>query len=220
MLRIVALVIFSNLFLLTYGQKKQTDLSDFFTMSEIEDLNLIADFFQSELCGSMERSKFGNCINSSLFDLADWSQYYLQDNISWRKQKRLYKQISDSTFSKIWSLCKTWRLQEPKYEYETICFSQKQNFSEFLLALGKSNPYLKSYAIRLVNIGDFESGNFLVWDIVRNPKNWDLEDRNVQIALAVHFLTQNDRQKRDKKALRLEKRDLRKMNKNARGINN
>lgn len=211
MLQNIILVILLNLSLFTFGQKEQTDLNDFFLKSEIDDLNLIVDFFQNEVCGTTDKTKFANCIKSSLPDLADWKQYYVQKKISWRKQKKLYSKISDSTFNKIWSICDSWRVQEPKYEYKTICSSQKENFSGFLKSLGKVNPYLTYYGKKLENVGDFDSGNYLAWNIIENPQNWDLKDRNVQIVLAIHYLTQNDRQKRDKKAMRLEKRDLRKM---------
>lgn len=212
-------VILLNLYLLTFGQKTQTNLNDFFSKSEIEDLSLIADFFQTELCGGSDRAKFGSCIKNSLPDLADWKQTYVQDKISWRRQKKLYSKISDSTFHKIWSLCKTWRTIEPKYEYKSICFSQNEKFIRFLKRIGESNPYLEYYSKKLENIGSFDSGNFLAWDIIKNPQNWDLEDRNVQIILAIHFLTQNDEQKRDRKALRLEKRDTRKLNRVAKRNN-
>lgn len=209
------LVLLLNLSLSTFGQKEQTDISDFFSAAEIEDLNLITDFFQTQLYGMADSTKFESCIKKLLPDLADWKQTYIQDNISWRKQKKLYSKISDSTFNKIWSLCRNWRTIEPKYEYESICFSQKDNFSSFLKSFGKSNPYLEAYGEKLERVGAFDSGNFLVWNILEYPQNWNLNDRNVQIALAIHFLTQNDKEKRDKKAIRLEKRDLRKMKRRA-----
>lgn len=209
------LVVLLNLSLSIFGQKEQTDISDFFSAAEIEDLNLITDFFQTELCEIADSTKFESCIKNLLPDLADWKQSYIQDKISWRKQKKLYSKISDSTFNKIWSLCKNWRTLEPKYEYESICFSQKDNFSSFLKSLGNSNPYLKSYGKKLESVGEFDSGNYLVWNIIEYPKNWNLKDRNVQIALAIHLLTQNDKEKRDKKAIRLQKRDLRKMKRGA-----
>nr|WP_299214417.1 hypothetical protein [uncultured Allomuricauda sp.] len=219
MLKNVILVLLLNLYLLTFGQKEKTDLKDFFSKSEIQDLNLIADFLQTELCGTADRTKFGYCIKSSLPKLSDWKQTYIQDKISWRKQKKLYSKISDSTFQKIWGLCKTWRTIEPKYEYKSICFSQNENFIQFLKKVGESNPYLEGYGKKLENVGSFDSGNFLVWNIIEHPQNWNLEDRNVQIILAIHFLTQNDQQKRDKKAIRLEKRDIRKMERKQRRKN-
>ncbi len=201
------------------GQESKVDLNEYFSDTEVKDLNTMADFVQRELCGSVDETKFGNCFKFSLPDLADWKQSYVQDKISWRRQKRLYSEISDSTFDKIWGLCKTWRTIEPKYEYKSICFSQNENFIRFLKKMGESNPYLEGYAEKLENVGSFDSGNFLVWNIIEYPQNWDLEDRNVQIVLAIHFLTQNDKQKRDKKAIRLEKRDIRKMNRKAKRKN-
>jgi hypothetical protein len=219
MLRKTILFIYLISCLSIFGQGERTDLSSFFSKSEITDLNLIADFLQAELCGKSDRTEFASCIKNSLPDLADWKQYYLQEKLSWSKQKKLYSKITDSTFSKIWSLCDTWRVKEPKYEYKSICFSQNEKFIQFLKALGKSNPYLEYYGKRLENVGAFDSGNFLVWDIIKNPQNWNLEDRNVQIVLAIHFLTQNDWQKRDKKSIRLENRDLKKLNRATRRKN-
>ncbi len=201
------------------GQDSKVDLNEYFSDTEIKDLNTITNFFQRELCGIVDKTKFGNCLKLSLPDLADWKQTYVQEKIGWRKQKKLYSKISYSTFHKIWTLCKTWRTIEPKYEYESICFSQNENFMGFLKKVGQSNPYLEGYAEKLENVGSFESGKFLVWNIIEYPQNWNLEDRNVQIVLAIHFLTQNDKQKRDKKALRLEKRDIKKMNRRAKPKN-
>ena len=215
MLKNLILPLLLSLCLLTFGQKERTDLNDFFSKSEIRDLNLIADFFQKQLCGNADRTNFGSCIGSSLSDLTDWKKQYVQEKISWRKQRKLYSQISDSTFNKIWSLCDNFRERAPKYNYKTICPNPNGNLPGLLKSLGKSNPYLEYYGKKLENIGDFDSGNYLSWNIVENPQNWDLEDRNVQIALAIHFLTQNDRWKRDKKAIRLDNRDLKKMNRAA-----
>ncbi|MCL5247771.1 hypothetical protein M4I21_18335 [Cellulophaga sp. 20_2_10] len=196
------------------GQNSQMDLETYFSESEIEDLNLITDFFQMELCGDANRSNFSSCIKNSIQELANWEQFYVQEKISWRKQKKMYSKISDSTFHKIWSLCKTWRTIEPKYEYKEICFGQNEKFAQFLNEIGQSNHYIKKYSDRLEGVGVFESGKFLVWNIIEHPENWNLEDRKEQMFLAIHFLTQNDKAKRDKKALRLERRDIRKMERN------
>ena len=48
-------------------------------------------------------------------------------------------------------------------------------------------------------------------DLYSNPENTDLDSRAVQILLSIHFLTENDNYKRDKKAIRLENRKLRKL---------
>lgn len=210
MLKNTILVLLLNLCLLTFGQKEKTDLSDFFSKSEIEDLNRIADFFQMELCGNKDRTKFGLCIAESKEDLVDWRKNYLEKKISWRKQKKLYSRISDSTFNKIWSLCKTWRTIEPKYEYKSICFGQNKKFIGFIKSLAESNPSLKGYADKLETVGRFTSTDEILYNLHNFPDETDLDNRGIQILLAIHFLTENDQAKRDKKAIRLEKRDLRK----------
>jgi len=163
------------------GQNSQVDLKTFFSESEIEDLNMITDFFQMELCESADRSNFSSCIKNSIPQLANWEQFYVQEKISWRKQKKMYSKISESTFQKIWSLCKTRRTIEPKYEYKEICFGQNEKFVQFLNAIGHSNQYVKKYSDRLEGVGVFESGKFLVWNIIEHPENWNLEDRNEQV---------------------------------------
>lgn len=215
MLKNVILVILLNSCLLTFAQKEQTDLSNFFTKSEIEDLNMITDFFQSELCGNVDKTKFGNCLVNSIPDLLDWEQNYLEKKISWRKQKKLYSKISNSTFQKIWNFCKVWRTIEPKYEYQEICFSHNKTFLEFVKTLEEGSPLIKAYSERLENVGTFPFWRYFLGNVNEYPERIDLEDRGIQILIAIHFLTLNDQAKRDKKAIRLENRDLRKMNRAA-----
>ncbi|ADY29304.1 hypothetical protein [Cellulophaga lytica] len=219
MLKNILLVLLLNLCFFSFGQKEQTDLSDFFSKSEIKDLNLVTDFFQAELCGNADWTKFGSCIAESKEDLVDWKQNYLEKKISWRKQKKLYSKISDSTFKKIWSLCKTWRTIEPKYEYKSICFSQNKKFIGFVNFLAESNPSLEGYGDKLELVGRFTPTDEILYTLHNFPDGTDLDNRGIQILLAIHFLTENDQAKRDKKAIRLKKRDTRKMERKQRRKN-
>ncbi len=193
------------------GQNSNINLKPYFSKSEITDLNRIADFFQKEFCGTSERAKFRNCINSTIPKLVDEDQKYLKKKISWRKQKKLYTKISDSTFTKIWRLSSsTITIVEPEYEYERIGFSYNKSFMEFVRYLEDSNPSMKGYANKLEAVGRFTPLVSIMDDLYHHPENTDLNNRGVQILLAIHFLTENDQGKRDKKALQLEKRNLRK----------
>lgn len=196
------------------GQNSQTDLKNYFSESEIKDLNLITDFFQSEFCGTTDKAKFGNCITSSLPKLNDWEYKYLKKKISWRKQRKLYSKITDSTYNKIWAICNsTLLVSEPEYKYKMICFNYNQILIDFIKDLGKSNRFLEDYTQKLENIGGFSNINLITISIAEYPKEWDLNDRNVQIFLAIHYLTQNDMLKRDRKVERLDKRHIRELNK-------
>ena len=196
------------------GQNSQVDLKTYFSESEIKDLNLITDFFQTELCGTADRTKFGNCISSSLPKLNDWEYKYLRKKVSWKKQKKLYSKISDSTFNKIWAICNsTFLVSKPKYDYKMICFSQNPVIIDFIKALGKSNRFLESYAEKLEIVGGFSNINDVSISLAEHAEQWNLKDRNIQIFLAIQYLTQTDMLKRDKKVGRLEKRYIRSLNK-------
>ena len=202
------------LMLLIIGSCSQKDsekeLKPYFSESEIRDLNLIADFFQNEFCGTTDRTKFGNCLTNALPKLVDWEHKYLRKKISWRKQKKLYSKISDSTFNKIWGICKNWLHSEPEYEYESICFSYDKTFIAFVKSLEESNPSMEGYGEKLEAVGTFAQTVHIMEDLSRSPENTDLDNRAVQILLSIHFLTENDLMKRDEKAIRLEKQELRK----------
>lgn len=196
------------------GQNSQMDLKPYFSESEIKDLNLITDFFQTELCGSKDKKNFANCIASAIPKLNDWEYKYIKRKISWRKQKKLYSKISDSTFNKIWAICNSMLLvSKPKYEHKMICFNSNPIIIDFIRALGKSHGYLEYFAERLEIVGGFSNINLLSIDIFEHPEEWDLKDRNIQIFIAMQYLTQNDMLKRDRKVGRLEKRHIRELSK-------
>ncbi|WP_282074836.1 hypothetical protein [Maribacter aquivivus] len=194
-----------------FGQSSELDFKTYFTENEIKDLNTIADFFQSELCGTKDRKEFGKCIRDLVPKIVDLERTYIPKNINYRKQKKLYRTISKNTFNKIWGLCKTWRTNEPKYEYESLCFSSDPDFINFVLDLGKTSGYLSRYA-GILELGGLGNSNFIASNILEFPKSMNIDDRGVQVVFAIHYLTRNDNLKRDKKAIRLENRDLIKLN--------
>jgi hypothetical protein len=202
-----------------YGQSSEVDFNKYFSETEIKDLNTITDFFQNELCGNSNRREFGSCIRKLVPDIIDFENNFIEKKINYRRQKKLYNQISKNTFDKIWSLNKSWRLEEPKYEYETLSFSGNTEFIQFVLDLGKTNGFLSKYGQELRAVGGFDNGNYIASNIIEFLESINIEDRGVQILFAIHYLSENDNRKRDKKAIRLEKRDLIKMNRNLRRKN-
>jgi hypothetical protein len=204
-------LIFLNSWILCFGQA-EIDLNQYFTPAEIQDLEKMTAFVQKELCGARNSSDFGQCIQKSLPDLADLEQSYVLDKISWKKQKKLYANFSPTTFNKIWNLCQFWKNTEPIIEFKSLCFSLDENFIDFMKSVGKSNPYILDYAKRLEAVGSFDSGFYFVWNIRDNPENWNLDDPHVQYIIAIQLLTQNDQQKRNKKINRIDKREVRRMN--------
>jgi len=193
------------------GQNSSTDLKAYFSEKEIKDLNRISDFFQSEVCENKDRTMFGKCIKDLIPQIIDLEDNYIEKNIRYRKQKKLYRNISKTTFDKIWAICYVTRTIEPIYKYENLCSSGNQEFKDFVLQLGKTSGYLINYGQTLGS--GMGNGNYIASNILDFPQSMNIEDRAVQIVFAIHYLTLNDNLKRDKKANRLWKRDLKKLNK-------
>ncbi|PCJ92266.1 MAG: hypothetical protein COA50_15660 [Flavobacteriaceae bacterium] len=191
------------------GQYSEVDLNVYFTDTEIKDLNTITDFFQSEICGTKDREKFGKCVRNLVPDISELGGNFIERTIRYRKQKKLYNQISKSTFQKVWHVCKTVMVDQ-KYEFERLCFSGNSKFKNFVLELGKTSGYLSRYG-QTLELGNMGNTNFIASNIVDFPKSMNIENRGVQIVFAIHYLTQNDHIKRDKKVKRLEKQGLRKL---------
>lgn len=205
------LLFFSFLFQ-SFGQDSRLNLIAYFSQSEINDLNKLTDFFQSELCGKTDQNEYRKCLMESFPQNSELYEYCVSGQISYRKQKRTFKTIKQSTFEKIWALCpSTLLITKPHYEYQSICFSGNPQIIEFFKVVGEENEYLKYYGEKLEKIGSFDSGTYLTQSIIGQPKKWNLDNRNVQIIIAIHYLTQNDWENRDKKARRLEKRHNRDM---------
>ncbi|WP_430965316.1 hypothetical protein [Spongiimicrobium sp. 2-473A-2-J] len=203
----IFILLFFSILFQSFGQNSELNLNNYFSETEIADLNRMTDFFQSELCGKTDRIEFGECLMVSFPENRELFQYCVSGQISYRKQKKLYKTLNNSTFKKIWALCpSTILITEPEYEYQSICFSGDTQFLAFIKALGEQNEYLKYYGQKLERIGGFDSGTFLSESIIGQSEKWNLDNRNVQIFLAIHYLTHNDLENRDKKAKRLEKR--------------
>ena len=53
--------------------------------------------------------------------------------------------------------------------------------------------------LQRIEAGDFESVGLLQQSIYNNPKEFDLDDPNIQLLIAIHYLTLNDQQKRTDK---------------------
>lgn len=141
-----------------------------------------------ELCEKVDKTKFGDCLVSSIPRLLDWEQSYLEKKLVGQNRKN-YTPKSQIKLLKIWSLCKSWRTIEAKDEYEELCFSFNKMFIDFVKNLEKSNPLIEAYSWSLENVGSFPFWRYSLNNIRDYPDKIDLENRGVQILLAIHFLT-------------------------------
>ena len=179
------------------SEHSSTELKNNFTTEQISDLYKIIDFFKSQICEN-SNSDFKTCFSEILPDLLEYGWQPILDNVDFEKQKALYSSISQSTFDEIWEFGKA-TYPETGLELKSVGSKYNGEYQKFLTELGKNNNEIKNYADRLIGAGNFESMGLLQQRIFKNPTEFDLDNPNVQLLIAVHYLSQNDQQKRTDK---------------------
>ncbi|WP_214114657.1 hypothetical protein [Aequorivita echinoideorum] len=185
------------LFLLWFSscktQYSNAELNANFTTEEISDLKQITDFFKTETCGNMD---FEKCYKKTNHDSLQAEGKGFWSQIDFEKQKEFYKRISPSTFDEIWMYCEsTYYPSETKAD--DICAVATGNYQKYLADFGKSNPRIAKYAERIKASGDFGGFDIQYGNVLTDEKNFDLDDPNIQLILAVHYLSMNDQEKRN-----------------------
>ena len=174
-----------------------SELRNNFSKDQISDLNKVTDFFKSQICEN-DNSDFKTCFSKMLHELLEYGWQSILDNVNFDKQKELYNSISKSTFEEIWEFGKA-TYPDTGLELKSVGSKYNGKYQKFLTELGKNNNEIKDYADKLIGAGDFESMGLLQQRIFNNPTEFDLDNPNVQLLIAVHYLTQNDQQKRTDK---------------------
>ena len=185
---------------LTFSCKSELstrELKNNFTTEQISDLNKIIDFFKNQICQN-NGSDFKTCFSELLPTLLEYSWQPILKKVDYEKQKEIYKSISDTTFKEIWAFGKT-TYPETGLELKSVGSKYNGKYQKYLTELGKHNTEIKEYAERLIASGDFESMELLQYRVYINPSKFDLDNPNIQLLIAVHYLSQNDQEKRKDK---------------------
>lgn len=176
-------------------QYSATELKNNFSAEQISDLNKITEFFKSEMCLNMD-SDFRTCYERIPHEYLEATGNGFWTNINFEKQKELYKQISESTFNEIWMFCESTFYPSGKTA-KSLCAVARGKYQNFLADLGKTNPRIAKYAERIQASGDFSSLDLRYWEILKDKKSFDLNDPNIQLILAIHYLSMNDQTTRN-----------------------
>ncbi|AXP81576.1 hypothetical protein CJ739_2503 [Mariniflexile rhizosphaerae] len=179
------------------SQYSATELNNNFTAEQISDLKKITDFFKKEMCLYMD-SDFKTCYKQIPHEYLEATGNPFWININFEKQKELYKQISKSTFDEIWMFCKS-RTYPDGLESKSLCANATGKYQKFLSDLGGINPRVAKYAEGINASGDFSPMDFHYWNVLKIKKYFDLDDPNIQLILAIHYLSLNDQEKRKDK---------------------
>ena len=134
---------------------------------------------------------FAKCYKQTNHDSLQAEGKGFWTKIDFEKQKELYEQISKSTFNEIWMFCEsTFYPSETKAK--SLCANATGKYQKFLADLGKTNPRIAKYAERIQASVDFNGLDIQYWEALKNKKYFDLNDPNIQLILAIHYLSLND----------------------------
>lgn len=179
-------------------QYSTTELNDNFTSEQIVDLKKITDFFKEQMCLKME-SDFKICYERTPHEYLEATGNGFWTNINFKEQKALYEQISKSTFDEIWDFCESTYFHPNEIKVKEICAAYNGKYQKFLADLGNSNPRIAEYLNRIQESGDYSWMDIQYWDVLKkNRKYFDLNDPNIQLILAIHYLSINDQESRNK----------------------
>ena len=177
------------------SQFATTEMKNHFSTEQIADLNKITEFFKSQICTNAS-TDFQTCFDN-LPNLVKNGYSPILERLDFNSQNELYKSISKKTFNEIWMFCQTKNYQT-KSEYESLCAAgYGKKYANYLTEIGKKNKSVAEYADRLIKSGDFEFTLYFPQQIYKNKKDFDLKDSNIQVLLAIHFLSINDQESRN-----------------------
>ncbi|MBQ0786175.1 MAG: hypothetical protein KBT69_01650 [Oceanihabitans sp.] len=175
-----------------------TELENNFSSEQITDLNKISGFFKNQICLNMD-SDFKTCYERIPHEYLEATGNGFWTDIDFEEQKKLYDEISKSTFNEIWMFCKTTNYSSGK-ESKSLCANASGKYQKFLIDLGKTNPRIAAYAKRIGDSGDFNSLDIHYNNILSDNKYFNLKDPNMQLILAIHYLSLNKQQMRNGKS--------------------
>ncbi len=185
------LLIFQS-FVSCESKYSESELKANFSTEQQSDLNEIRQFFLNQVC----ESDFKLCYEQTNHDSLQASGIGFWTKIDFKEQQKLYERISKSTFNEIWMICKSVNYKT-KEEKKSICANAIGKYQNYLSDLGKNNPRIAKYAERIEASGDFGGLDISYWNVLTDKKHFDLNDPNIQLILAIHYLSMNDQQKRD-----------------------
>jgi hypothetical protein len=178
------------------AQFSTAELESNFTPEQIGDLKKISDFFRTQICINSD-SDFRACYERIPHDYMEAYGSGFFTNINFEEQKELYDQISQTTFDEIWMFCETTYYPK-EIKAKSLCANATGKYQKFLTDLGKRNLRIAKYAERIEAFGDYSGSDINYREIIKDKQSFDLEDPNIQLILAIHYLSLNDQETRNK----------------------
>ena len=183
----------------TVSQSKLSDNKTFrktFSESEIQDLQLLFDFFNESICSDPNTEDLTDCYKEFFRKLEESEETGdIHLDIPFDKQMKVYDSFSDSTFYRIWTLGKSWNYGDaPQDSYRTVHFTPNGKYLDFLKSTGRDDKVIKHYYESILGAGDIPPS--IISGLLVNYDHYNIKDIRVRFIVAIHYLSLNDRFKR------------------------
>jgi hypothetical protein len=187
-------IFFISISISSCSQKfSSTELENNFTEAEIRDLHKLTEFFQEQMCN--DKGDFNSCMDSLIPFLGEYGWQPILESVDFKKQQSVYESLESNLFKEIWNICKSRNPREG-WESKSLCLNTAGKYVSFLEAVGERNGVLEAYKDDLLRGGDFYGIQRIEYEVFNKTDRIDLSDPSIQVLFAVHYLTQNDQQKR------------------------
>jgi len=169
-----------------------------FDKAEIKDLATIVDFFFEQICmiQGCEHNNVEACYQSFINRLKETEIIgNFEVKIPFHEQLRMYHQISEHTFNRIWAIvpCRNYNYT---FALKSVHPKLNDKYFLFLKAFGKENPGVEAYIDPFERVGVFMP--FFI-NYLHDYEHFDINDIRMRLVVAVHFLTINDEMNRIEK---------------------
>jgi len=173
-----------------------------FTHEEIKDLTKLLDFFNEQICVSegIDKKKLIKCYDSFTKRMIETTEAgSLEVKIPFIKQKETYNQISDDLFHQIWVFSNSRIICDSPDTFKYIDYKRDGKYMKFLEELGKEYKMVKKYREELALAGGITPSMCRDILMIKEDYQYDLNDVRLQLVMAIHYLTMNDKFERKEK---------------------
>jgi len=173
-----------------------------FTPEEIKDLAKLLDFFNEQICFSegIDKKETIKCYDSFINRMIETVKAgSLEVKIPFSKQQEVYNQISDCFFNQIWVFSKSRIKWGSPDTFKHIDYRRDGKYMEFLKELGKEYEMVKNYRDDFGIAGGISPSMSRDILMIKEDYQYDLNDVRLQLIIAIHYLTMNDKFERKEK---------------------
>ncbi|WP_299100772.1 hypothetical protein [uncultured Winogradskyella sp.] len=163
--------------------KTTTELQTTFAKEELKDLETIRSFFVKDIMGLKDDNfhfQFRNKVQK--LESTGFS------SVEPKKIENLFKSVSESTIDEIWETKTHSKSNRNNTEYKYLVPKEGGKYIEFLAKNTKHNLRIKDYYNKVVKSGNFSHFSILSY-MEDNKLDFDLANTNIQIVLAIHYIT-------------------------------